>query len=355
MQDSKAALSFAGPATDTGHSFVPLQVKRVVRETHDAISIVLDVPESRSQQFRYQAGQHLTLLVDVNGQQHQRCYSMSSSPAAGEDLRITVKRDRDGVVSNWLNDTVAPGVEVHAAPPRGRFVLQDTDRTLIAFAGGSGITPVFSLLRSALSGTARDVRLFYANRHRDSVIFDAELVALSDGQPARFTLHQHLDDDSGIVTSDLVASFVADVADADFYICGPGPFMDTVETALRNLHVPAERVHLERFEASPTPLPPPPADPGDVVTEEVTIELDRRTTTVAYSAGDTLLQTARMAGLSAPSSCEVGSCGTCMARLTKGCARMLNNDALEDDEVEDGWVLTCQALPTTRTVRVVYE
>jgi ferredoxin len=92
-----------------------------------------------------------------------------------------------------------------------------------------------------------------------------------------------------------------------------------------------------------------------VVTEKVTIELDRGTTTVAYSAGDTLLQTARMAGLSPPSSCEVGSCGTCMARLTEGCARMLNNDALEDDEVEEGWVLTCQALPTSPTVRVVYE
>jgi ferredoxin len=98
-----------------------------------------------------------------------------------------------------------------------------------------------------------------------------------------------------------------------------------------------------------------PSDTDGVATEEVTIELDRRTTTVAYSKGDTLLQTARMAGLVPPSSCEVGSCGTCMARLTKGHARMLNNDALEDDEVEEGWVLTCQALPTSRTVRVVYE
>jgi ferredoxin len=99
------------------------------------------------------------------------------------------------------------------------------------------------------------------------------------------------------------------------------------------------------------------ADPADIeaVTEQVTIELDRRTTTVTYSRGETLLQTARMAGLSPPSSCEVGSCGTCMARLTVGCARMLNNDALEDDEVKEGWVLTCQALPTSRTVRVVYE
>ncbi len=99
------------------------------------------------------------------------------------------------------------------------------------------------------------------------------------------------------------------------------------------------------------------ADPAvaETVTEEVTIQLDGRSTTVAYCAGDTLLQTARMAGLGPPSSCEVGSCGTCMARLTEGCARMLNNDALEDDEVEEGWVLTCQGLPTSRTVRVVYE
>ncbi|OBB67811.1 ferredoxin [Mycobacterium sp. 852002-30065_SCH5024008] len=96
-------------------------------------------------------------------------------------------------------------------------------------------------------------------------------------------------------------------------------------------------------------------DSDGVVTEEVTIELDRRATTVPYSAGDTLLQTARMAGLAAPSSCETGSCATCMARLTQGSARMLNNDALDDDEVDDGWVLTCQALPTSRTVRVVYE
>jgi ferredoxin-NADP reductase len=353
MQESRA-LSYAGPATDAAKGFVPLQVKRVIRETHDAISLVLDVPESRAQQFRYQAGQHLTLLVDVDGQQHQRCYSMSSSPATGEDLRITVKRDRDGVVSNWLNDTAAPGAELHAAPPRGRFVLQDNDRTLVAFAGGSGITPVFSLLRAALSSTARDIRLFYANRNRDSVIFDADLASLRDGDPARFTLRHHLDEDGGIVTPADVDEFIAGVAEADVYICGPGPFMDTVEAAVRTAGVPTDRVHLERFEASPTPLAPP-ADLGDVVTEEVTIQLDRRATTVAYSAGDTLLQTARMAGLAAPSSCEVGSCGTCMARLTEGCARMLNNDALEDDEVEDGWVLTCQALPTSRTVRVVYE
>jgi ferredoxin len=130
--------------------------------------------------------------------------------------------------------------------------------------------------------------------------------------------------------------------------------MDVVQTTLRTAGVPADRVHLEHFEVAELPLAPPVAG-GAAITEEVTIELDGRRITVPYSRGDTVLQTARMAGLQAPSSCEVGSCGTCMARLTQGSARMLNNDALEDDEVDDGWVLTCQALPTSRTLRVVYE
>ena len=165
LSDVSAAMATGGYAAgvDTAalpDGFVSLRVKHVVRETHDAISIVLDVPESSSRHFGYQAGQFLTLLVCVDGRQHRRCYSMSSSPSTGEDLRITVKRDRDGVVSNWLNDTAAPGNDIHALPPEGRFVLKDTDRDVVAFAGGSGITPVFSLLRSALISGTRNARLF---------------------------------------------------------------------------------------------------------------------------------------------------------------------------------------------------
>jgi 3-ketosteroid 9alpha-monooxygenase subunit B len=334
--------------------FVALRVKSVVRETRDAISIILDVPEPSVRHFGYQAGQFLTLLVCVDGREYRRCYSMSSTPAAGEDLRITVKRDRDGVVSNWLNDTAVPGTNFHALPPQGRFVLKDNHRELIAFAGGSGITPVFSLLRSALMSGGRSTRLFYANRCRDSVIFNEALASLKDSHAGRFGLHHHLDDERGFVTPAHVKAFVAPARDADYYVCGPGPFMDVVQTTLRTAGVPADRVHLEHFEVAELPLDPPVAD-GNAVTEEVTIELEGRRMTVPYSQGDTVLQTARMAGLRAPSSCEVGSCGTCMARLTQGSARMLNNDALEDDEVDDGWVLTCQALPTSRTLRVVYE
>ncbi len=362
ISDVSAATATGGyaAAVDTAalpEDFVSLRVKDVVRETQDAVSIILDVPESSSRHFGYQAGQFLTLLVCVNGRQHRRCYSMSSSPSADEDLRITVKRDRDGVVSNWLNDSAAPGTDVHALPPAGRFILKDTDRDVIAFAGGSGITPVYSLLRSALLSTGRNTRLFYANRDRDSVIFDKALKCLIDNHSGRFTLHHHLDAERGFVTPAHVDAFLADATDvgaAEYYICGPGPFMDIVQTTLRAAGAPSDRVHLEHFEVAEMPVDPS-ATGADTVTEEVTIELQRRKITVPYSQGDTLLQTARMAGLQAPSSCEVGSCGTCMARLAQGSARMINNDALEDDEVEDGWVLTCQSLPTSRTVRVVYE
>lgn len=339
----------------TTDAFAPLRVKRVERETSDAVSLVLDVPEHCSRQFRYKAGQFLTVRVTVDGRDLRRCYSMSSAPVEDE-LKITVKRDPGGVVSNWLNDSAVAGTELHAAPPDGKFVLPECGSAaadLVAFAGGSGITPIMSLVRTALADSSRRIKLFYANRSRDSVIFSEQLARLADANVDRLVVEHHYDEDEGVVTPAAVERFAGGAADADFYICGPAPFMATVEAALRSADVPKERLHLERFtvaEVAPEIL----LDAADV-TEEVVIELDRRVTTVGYRQGDTLLQTARMSGLRAPSSCETGSCGTCMARVVEGSARMLNNDALEDDEVEEGWVLTCQTLPTSRRVSVVYE
>ena len=331
--------------------FAPLRVKRVVRETSDAVSLVLDVPERCSARYRYQAGQFLTLRVTVDGQDLRRCYSMSSAPLE-DDLQITVKRDPGGLVSNWLNDTVSEGIEIHAAPPEGRFCLRDTTDEIVAFAGGSGITPIMSLVRTALVSSSRRIRLLYANRSRDSVIFAEALSRLADEHADRLVVVHHIDDDSGVVTPPVVESFVAGTDAADFYIRGPGPFMDTVEATVLESGIPRERVHLERFSVEPAPADDALASEQ---TEEVVIELDRTTTTAGYRAGNTLLQTARIAGLRAPSSCETGSCGTCMARIVSGSARMLNNDALDDDEVADGWVLTCQSLPTSRSVHVIYE
>jgi len=287
--------------------FAPLRVKRVVRETSDAVSLVLDVPERCSARYRYQAGQFLTLRVTVDGQDLRRCYSMSSAPLE-DDLQITVKRDPGGLVSNWLNDTVSEGIEIHAAPPEGRFCLRDTTDEIVAFAGGSGITPIMSLVRTALVSSSRRIRLLYANRSRDSVIFAEALSRLADEHADRLVVVHHIDDDSGVVTPPVVESFVAGTDAADFYICGPGPFMDTVEATVLESGIPRERVHLERFSVEPAP-----ADVTDSSgqTEEVVIELDHTTTTAGYRAGNTLLQTARIAGLRAPSSCETGSCGTC--------------------------------------------
>lgn len=336
---------------DGADGFAPLRVKRVVRETSDAVSLVLDVPECCSTKYRYQAGQFLTLRVNVEGQELRRCYSMSSAPLEDE-LQITVKRDPGGVVSNWLNDQVAEGVEIHAAPPEGRFCLRDTADEIIAFAGGSGITPIMSLVRTALASSSRRVRLFYANRSRDSVIFADALSTLADEHADRLVVVHHIDEVGGVVTSSAVESFVTDAGAADYYICGPGPFMDTVEATVLAAGVPRDRVHLERFSVEPVTAD---AAHDSEQTAQVVIELDHKTTTADYRAGNTLLQTARIAGLRAPASCETGSCGTCMARIVSGSARMLNNDALDDDEVAEGWVLTCQSLPTSRTVHVVYE
>lgn len=345
--------SSAGTATSGADidGFTPLRVKAVVPETDDAVSIVFDEPAEHADRLRYLPGQYLTLRVTVDGREHQRCYSMSSAPALGQDLRVTVKRDRDGIVSNWLNDHAAAGDWMDVGAPQGRFTSSGTARPLVAFAGGSGITPVFSLIQTALAAQG-GARLLYANRAAGSIIFEKDLAALTARHAGRFVLHHHIDDEHGLITAERLERFLADLDDitgAEYFICGPGPFMDTVQAALTAAGVPTSQMRLERFTVA-APVADEPCR-----TETVTIELGRDEVTVGYRAGHTLLQTARMAGLKAPSSCETGSCGTCIAQVTEGGARLLNNDALDDDEIADGWVVTCQAIPTSPTVRVVYE
>lgn len=355
METSTTSLEESAELTDAD-GFTPLRVKDVIRETADAVSLILDVPELIKDRFDYAAGQYVTIKVTVGDAEHRRCYSMSSSPDVDSDLRITVKRDRDGVVSNWINDTVAAGHVLLTAPPDGRFVLKSADRDVVTFAGGSGVTPVFSLVHTTLATTDRRARMFYANRDVDSVIFRDALARLTETHRDRLQVHHHLDAHDGAVSARHITEFLgadgATAAGADYYICGPGPFMDAVERVLLDAGIPAQQIHLERFTVAPVAAE---ATAESAATEEVTITLGRTTITQPYRAGTTLLQTARLAGLKAPSSCEVGTCGTCIAQVTEGSARLLNNDALDDDEVAEGWVVTCQALPTSRTVKVVYE
>jgi ferredoxin-NADP reductase len=345
------------------HGFHPLRVQRVVEETHDTKSFVFDVPPDLRDAFSYEAGQFCTFRIPLGDDELLRCYSMSSSPDIDDELTLTVKRVAGGRVSNWLLDEVHEGDELALTLPAGVFTLRDHPTPIVAFAGGSGITPVISVIKSALATTDRRVRLLYANRDDRSVIFRTELDAMVDEHGSRLEVVHHLDADHGFVHSDLVRGFVGDDVDADFYLCGPGPFMDVIEDALQLAAVPSEQVFVERFAfaasvrdelASPA-LATAATEPEAVATETVTIVLNGKSHEVRYQAGETFLETARRAGLRAPFSCESGSCATCMARLEVGAAKMRVNNALMPDEVDEGWVLTCQGLPTSPTAKVVYE
>lgn len=345
------------------HGFHPVRVRRVIVETDEAVSIALDVPDELRESFAYRAGQFVTFRLQIDGEQHLRSYSMSSSPEVDEEFRVTVKRVPEGVVSTWLTRSLAAGDVLHSTCPAGVFTLGTGSGDIVCFAAGSGITPIFSLIKTALATTHRRVRLLYANRDASATIFRAELDTLAERYGDRFEVVHHFDIDRGFVDTDEIRAYVSGSPDTDYYICGPTPFMDLVEATLAAGAVGGERIHIERFgPAAPeetigqldgtVTAPEPAAAPADVT--QVTIELDGRTETAPHRPGTTILQTARSMGLSPPYSCEAGDCATCMAKLTEGAATMHANNALFDDEVEGGWVLTCQAVPTTPTIHVIY-
>lgn len=195
MATSAAATAQPGAVRD--HGFHPLRVRRVVHETAESASFVLDIPGELQAAFAYEAGQFLTFRVRLDGATHHRCYSMSSAPAVDDELTVTVKRVPGGVVSNWMIDTLAPGDVVEASVPAGAFRLTPGGGEIVAFSGGSGITPVFSLLKTVLATTGRRVRLLYANRDRDAVIFAAELDALAERHADRLAVVHHLDVERG--------------------------------------------------------------------------------------------------------------------------------------------------------------
>jgi len=349
----------------SGRGFHRIRVARVVRETEDARSYVLEVPEELRAGFAYRAGQFCTFRVHVDGATHHRCYSMSSAPEVDPELTVTVKRVPGGAVSNWLIDRVAPGDELEVTQPAGVFQLTDTDAPLVAFAAGSGITPIMSLLRAALATTPRRVRLLYANRDRDSTIFHDELDRLELAHGDRLVVRHRWDVDHGFVDAAAVTAFLGDeYASGEVYVCGPTPFMDVVEGAVLAAGVEEPRLHIERFTPSNEELIPDGAEddraqepatsdaaPGAT---NVTIEIEGRSGTTEHRPGTTILQTARELGLDPPYSCEAGNCATCMGKVVEGSVQMHVNDALTDAEVEEGWVLTCQSVPTSSTVHVVY-
>ena len=238
---------------DPGVPFHELTVARVIDETPDARSFVLEIPTELGSTFEYVAGQFLTFRVPWEDFHVSRCYSLASCPERDEPPKVTVKRVDGGRVSNWFNDRLAAGDRIAVRPPAGAFVLHEAGRPLVLFAGGSGITPIISLLKTALHTTSRRVRLLYANRDARSIIFRGELDALAAEHGERLEVRHHLDDEGGFLSAAQIGAWVGAELDADFYICGPGPYMDAVESALGERGVDRGRIRIERFVSAVDP------------------------------------------------------------------------------------------------------
>jgi ferredoxin-NADP reductase len=330
------------------HVFQQATVTRIVKETADARTFVLAPHQTP---FGYRAGQYCTFRVCVDGENCYRSYSMSSAPETDTELMTTIKRVPGGTVSNWMLDNVVEGDELTMTRAAGTFCLDDTAAPLLGFAGGSGITPVLSLAKSALASTGRAVRLLCADRNAGAAIFDSALSELAASYAGRLAVQRHRDDERGLLDVAAVREFVGADTDADCYVCGPEGFMTVVRSGLPG----PGRVFIEDFDLAPVPAPPP--DTGETADVEgtVTIHLGRKKVSVPRVAGETLLGSARRAGLAPPFSCESGNCGTCIGHISEGSATMIVNDALDPDEVADGYILTCQGVPGSASITVHYE
>lgn len=344
--------------TDPKHAFHSLRVARVIDETPDAKSIVFEIPPALAETFKYRSGQFLTFELPLDTGPLRRCYSLASSPQHGDAHKVTVKRVAYGRGSNFINDRMREGDAMRVLPPEGRFLLTGTNRPLLLFAGGSGITPIISLLKTTLVTTERRARLVYANRDQRSIIFHAEIGDLLRRFEGRFTVTHRLDDRDGFIKERDVSPLVAGLEEGEAYVCGPAAFMETLELGLHAAGVQEERVHFERFLSLPDLQPHKEhvTSAAEVAgaPETIDVTLRGKKYTIPFVAGKTLLRTALDAGLDAPYSCEEGFCGTCVAQLEEGQVKMDANDALTKVEMKRGLVLACQSHPLTKRCAIQF-
>lgn len=352
--------------------FYKLRVAEIVPETDEANSIRFEIPEGLEELFRFKAGQHLTLRTELEGEEIRRNYSLCVAPDE-DQLKVTVKRIAGGVFSNWVGDNLKAGDTLDVMTPHGSFTV-DFDpaakRRYVAFAGGSGITPVISLVRTAL-GTEPNSRftLFYGNRDANSIIFLEALAALKDRYLGRFELYHFLSEEEGDVDlfngmldretcDEAIDHLVDDVEAVDaWFICGPGPMMDAAEAALSDRSVAKDRIHIERFLAG-RPSAALAAQMAQLQEKAagltLSVTLDGRTRKVEFTEAN-ILDSAREAGLPAPFACKAGVCATCRAKVTKGKVEMAARYGLTDEEIAAGYVLPCQSVPLGEGVAVDYD
>ncbi len=334
--------------------YFQVPVAEVIRETDQACSLVLDVPASLVSEFSGRPGQFVTVRVPSERcGSVARCYSLSSSPALGERPAITVKRTEGGYASNWIVDRVRAGTVLDLLPPAGMFSPRSLDGDFLLFAAGSGITPVMSILKSALTTGRGRVVLVYANRDERSVIFGAALRELVAGFPGRLTVVHWLDSLLGVPSAAAIAALARPYAAHEAYICGPDPYLALVREALGLLGVPGQRMHVERFlSLAENPFEETLAADGLAAT--LSVSLDGATTLLPWPAGPRMLDVLIDAGLDAPYSCREGICGACACQLTSGEVEMAHNEVLEAADIADGYILACQAVPLTPEVSITY-
>ncbi|MFX0577516.1 2Fe-2S iron-sulfur cluster-binding protein [Nocardia nepalensis] len=329
-----------------------LRVVRVVAETQDAVSLEL-VAES-GQQLSYRPGQFLTLRIpSAQTGSVARSYSLSSAPHEGGPLKVTVKRTQGGYGSNWLCDNAVAGMTIDTLPPAGIFTPDSFDTDLLLLAAGSGITPVLSILKSALAQGRGRCTLIYANRDENSVIFADELKSLAAAYPDRLVVLHWLESVQGLPSVRALSTLIAPWTDREIFVCGPAPFMDAVVAASGNLGMDRTRVHVEKFVSLSGDPFAEVEDTGD--TARVEVELDGTTNEFAWPRNTVLLDLLLARGIEAPYSCREGACSACVCRVVDGEVKLLRNEVLEREDLADGYVLACQAVPVTDTVRITYE
>jgi ring-1,2-phenylacetyl-CoA epoxidase subunit PaaE len=354
-------------------NFHSLEVAELVSETADAKSIRFAVPEALRPLFTFKPGQHVTLKAEIAGEDVRRNYSLCVAPDEGA-LKVTVKRIAGGVFSTWINEQLKPGDRLDVMEPHGSFTW-DFDPAAAnhyaAFAGGSGITPILSLLKTALTREPQSrFTLFYGNRDSQSVIFLDALAGLKNRFMGRLEIHHFLAEESEDIElfngmldrakCDAVLASLIEPADITaFFICGPGPMMDAAEEALVAHGVPSERIHLERFTAGrPSAALEAQMQALQSQAQGLTmlVTLDGRKRRVAFdAAAGNILDSARLAGLPAPFACKAGVCATCRARVVSGSAEMAARYGLTDEEVASGYILTCQSVPKGEGLEVDYD
>lgn len=347
-------------------SFHQLSVKNINKEANKAISVAFDVPEHLKSSFQFKAGQYITIKKDIHGNELRRDYSICSSPKSGE-LKVAIKEVKDGTFSSFANNELSVGDVLEVAIPKGRFVFEPNDaktKNIAAFAAGSGITPILSIIKCALEEEIHsEVILVYGNKTLEDTMFLSELLELQNQYKDRFSIQfvfsQAQEDNAvfGRIEKSTVNLVVKNkykhiTIDA-FYLCGPETMIHTVKDVLTEHGVASDRIHFELFKAAKVVEVAEETTSSGIT--KATIIVDDEEKIIEMSQKQTILEAALEEDIDVPYSCQGGICSSCLARLKEGDVVMRQNNILTEKEVAQGLILTCQAQPTTPTVVIDYD